>query len=826
MRLPQALRSVARDRGLSAGVILTIATGVAIFATTFGVVNAALFRPPPFPEAGRIAMLYLDRNPRGEAPRRERWSFARFEMLRATQTTFDHVASYSPAAHTISDDGGAELSNGERVSPSYFQLLHARAVVGRLFSDVEDDAAQPTPVVVLGHGLWTRRWGADSAIVGRMIRINGVALTVIGIMAPGFTGLSGRAEHWIPRTMTPQTTYAEYLTTNQNFISAVGRLRVGVSMDAARAELAVLGGNVNRALPSDPDYPDERVAASAVTLNDARTNNTVRRSLLVLLGAVAALHLLACANVTNLLLGRAAARRRDAAVRVALGSSAVRLFGHVFREGLVLAGFGGALGVVVAWRVSAFISPPANVWAPRNFYGSIAPFDAPAFGASEWLFAMVIAAVTAAAVAALPALSALRVDVASGIKAGARGVPGGALTLRRPSARGVIVGLEAALAMLLLVAAGLLIDSFRSMRGVDIGVDPANVLTFWVIPSEVRVPVDAAPVFVSRVLDAVRAVPGVRSASVDGGAPLAGTASSVLYIDGRPEPAPGQAPPVLRHYVAPDHFTTLGVPVRRGRAFTPADDANAPRVTVISETAARQFWPHEDPIGRRVWFGSGSTFNSRESSAEIVGIVGDVVYAPLDQRPNFASFYTPYTQFTYASRAVFVKTARDPMAMVPSIRQAIATVDPELPMRDVQPLADVVTGSWTRNRFDAMLFGGFGLAALVLAASGIFAVLSYTVASRAREFGVRIALGATTGRVVWNVVREGLAFPVIGLLAGVGASLAFTRVLESSLYGVSPREPRVFVGTMVLLIMAAVAACVIPAWRASRSDPMEALRAD
>jgi len=331
---------------------------------------------------------------------------------------------------------------------------------------------------------------------------------------------------------------------------------------------------------------------------------------------------------------------------------------------------------------------------------------------------------------------------------------------------------------------------------------------------------------VTRILEAVSRVPGVRSASADGGAPLSGTANSTLHIEGRPAPPPGQAPPVLRHYIGPDHFITLGIPVRRGRVFTAADGDGAPRVTVISETAARRFWPDEDPIGKRVWFGGGSNFDSPERSAEIVGIVGDVVYQPLDREPNFASFYTPYRQFTYASRMLFLKTTGEPMAVLPDVRRAIASVDPELALRDVQPLTALVSGSWARHRFDALLFGGFGIAALLLAASGIFAVLAYSVAMRTREFGIRIALGADTGRVLSQVLREGMVFPLAGLLLGAAGSVALTQVVRSSLYEVSPVEPGVLLGMAALLLLVSAAACLGPALRATRADPIEALRAE
>lgn len=828
MPLSSAVRVLTRAPRLSLGVVITLALGVGVLTTAFGIVHAALFRQPPFPEASRVALLFLERNPENEPPRRERWSFARFRLLAEQQQSFASIASYSPASLTLSGsgEGTAELIWGERVAPSYFRVLGASARLGRLFGEDDNDPASPSPIVVIGEDLWTRRFGADPALLGQTLRLNGVPLTVVGIIPREFGGLSGRAEVWVPATMSPRITYAEYLTTNQNFISVVGRLRDGVSLAAARSELAVLGQAINRAMPSDPDQPDERVISSAMPINQARVGPNVRRSLLVLLGAVGLLHLLACANVTNLLLGAAATARRDWAVRMALGSSTGRLFRHILAEHVALGGVGGALGIALAWWASTVVTPPANVWAPRNFYGSLAAFDQPAFSLAELGFGAALAVVSAMLISIVPAMCALRLDVSSGIRAGSRSIAEGSVSLRRPSARGVIVGLEAALAMLLVVTAGLLIESFQRMRRVDIGVDPASVLTFWIIPPEVRVPPSTAPAFIARLLEAVARVPGVQSATVDGGAPLAGSASTTLYIEGQPSPPPGQAPPVLRHYVGPDHFRTLGIPLVRGRAFAEVDGAESPRVAVISQSAARRFWPDEDPIGKRVWFGGGSDFDSRERSAEIIGVVGDVVYRPLDREPNLASFYTPYKQFTYASRMFFLRTAAEPTAMVRDVRRAIASVDPELALQEVQPLNEVVSGSWARHRFDAILFGGFGAAALLLAASGIFAVLAWAVATRSREFGIRIALGADSARVLQQVLREGMVFPVLGLLAGIAGSVAVTRVLRSSLYEVSPVEPRVLVAMGALLFAVAVAACLGPAWRATRADPIDALRAE
>jgi putative ABC transport system permease protein len=819
------LHSLTRSPTLSIGVVATLALGVGALTATFGVVNAALLREPPFEDAPRLAMLYLERNPFGEQPRRERWSFARIRLLRESQRSFENVASYSPAAVSISSGGDPELLRGEMVSSEYFAVLRTDALRGRVFLPDEDDAGSPAPVAVVSHSLWVRRWAGDPSLVGSSIRVNGEMLTVIGILPKEFHGLSGRSEIWMPAPMAARLTYADYVRTNQNFISVVGRLRPGIALDAARGELAVLGATINRALPSNPEHPLEKVTASALSLNEARVDRGLRRSLYVLLSAVAVLHLLACANVTNLLLGRAAARRRESAVRVALGSGTWRLCRQLFAEHATPALLGGALGVALGWTISALVTPPTNVWAPRNFYGSLAPFDSPAFAGRELAFGVALAVASAFLVAMPAALTALRIDAHQEMKAGARGSDTSGITLRRPSMRGVLIAVEATLATLLVVAAGLLIDSFQRMRAAPLGVDPANVLTFWVIPSEARVPPAVAPAFVSRLVDAVGSVPGVASVTVDGGGPLSGSASSSLFIAGKPVPHPSQAPAILRHYVAPGHFRTLGIPLRRGREFTTGDVAGGPLVTIISETAARTFWPNQDPIGQRVWFSSG-TASSADSSAEVVGIVGDVQYQPLDQRPNRASFYTPFTQFTYPARMVFARTVGDPLSIVAGVRSALTRVDPDLAMRDVQTLDALVNGSWARNRFDALLFAGFGAAALLLAASGIFAVLAYAVANRTREFGIRIALGAAPGEVVRMVLGEGLAFPVAGLVLGAMLSVASTRVLRASLYEVSPLEPRIYVLTTVLLLGVAVLACMVPAWHATRTDPIKALRAE
>ena len=823
----RALRGLVHARAFSLAIAGTLAAGVAALTLAFGVVDASVWRQPPFSEAARLAVLVTQRDEPEGTTHAERWSYPRIQLLRKSARSFSLVANFSPATVNIVDGGDPESVLGEVVSSQYFPLLRVAMLRGRAFAPGDDDAPRRQPVVIIGFDLWQRRFGGDPSVVGRALTVNGLPLTVIGVAPRGFRGVTDKADIWIPTTMAPSLTYAEYLTTNQNFISVVARLAPGVDPASANAELATLGRRINAELPPNDPVPGERITSTSVSLNATRIDSRARRSLFVLLGAVALLHMLACANAINLLLGRAAARRREASLRAALGGTTSRLVRHYGTEAFVAAAAGGVVGVIVAVWIGPLLSLPANVRYWRNFYGSVGAFDAMDGGVRLALFGAAIALVTAFAAACAPAFGLIRIDSMAGVNSGARGAAAGGGSLRRPSARGAIVALETALAVLLVVGAGLMVESFARMRQADIGIRTDHVLTFWVRPSEVLVPPSAAPRFVSQVVGAVSAIPGVVAVSVDGGMPLSGSASSTLIVMGRPVPARlDDAPPIDRHYVAPGHFKALGIPLVQGRAFTDDDDADHPRVAIISETAARRFWPGENPIGARVWFGGGSSFDRPDSSAEVVGVVGDVADEPLDGRANRASFYTPYRQFTYATRAVFVRTSVDPSAIIPAVRKAVASVVPGLPLYDVQTMEERAGGSWARHRFDAVLFAVFGAAALLLATVGTYAVVAYAVSRRTREMGIRMALGARPESVVSLVVREGLTFPAVGLAIGVAGALALTQLLQSELYGIGATDLRVFGATAALLACVSAIACVVPAVRATRADPLEALRAE
>lgn len=813
------------SRSLTLGVAITVAVSIAVLTAAFALTWAALWRPPPFADAARLVMLYTTHADAQTIRREARWSHARITALTGAATTLSSVAWYSGTELYLTGDDNPEATRGEFVSPTYLTVLGVRPAMGRELTTHDNLAAEPSSVVLIGHDLWQRRFGARPDIVGATVAINGVVHEIIGVMPPGFHGLTDRAQLWLPTAMAPRLTYPEYLTTDQDFISAVARLAPARSSDDATRELQALVPRLYREHPNAVPAIGDAPSGLARTINDARVYPAARTALLLLLGAMALLHLLACANVTSLLLGDALSRRGEWAVRAALGATPRALFArHAWRVGRVIAA-GGVLGTTMAAALSRGLTSPTEFWGARNFYGSLAPFATPAFSWQVVAFGLVVTAISGALIAVAPARLALQVDVREGLHDGARGASSRGTSLRHPSARTLIVTTEVALAVMLCVAGGLMIASFDRLRHVAIGVDSDRVLTFLIRPAEARVPIAAAPAYIDRMLATITALPGVVSATVDGGAPVSGTARSTLFFAGRDDQSPERAPGVLRHYVAPSHFATLGIPLLRGRSFTATDDAQHPGVAVISASAAREFWPDRDPIGQRVWFGGGP-YNGAGATVEIVGIVGDVMYEPLDAAPNLRSFYTPYAQYSYGWRRYFVRTAAQPMSLLAAVRDAVRDNDPDTPLTEVSTLQSLVGDSWARQRFDAGFYGGFALLALGLAVSGIYAVVAFAVAERTREMGIRLALGASARTVVALVLREGLTFPVVGLAVGALGALAAGGVLRASLYGVAPADPRVLLSTLALMLVAAVAACLIPARRATRVDPLEAMRTD
>jgi putative ABC transport system permease protein len=709
------------------------------------------------------------------------------------------------------------------VSSSYFSLLRVRPIAGRTFTAGEENPSAPS-VTVIGYDLWQRRYGGERSVVGRTIELNGVPLVVVGILPRGFVGLTGRAQVWVPPTLPPRASYRDYLTTNQNFISVVGRLRRGVTIERARTELAIVGQDIQRRAPSRADTPGEQLAATAIALNDARIDPSTRRPMLLLLAAVGCLLLLSCANVAGLLMGRAVTRRREIGIRIATGASRSRIVRQLLAEAAALSAIGGAAGVLVAVPVTMRLGLPSAMWRGRNFYGALGEFSAPRIDARVLLFSLAVCVVTTLAFGLIPALQATQLDLTSALKDGMPGI-GQSGRRSRIDVRRLLVGAETCIAMVLLVAGALLAASWHRLAGADVGFDPTHLLTFLIRPSEVKYPPEKAPALITRLLDEIQRDPSVEAASVDGCAPVGtGCANARLLVMGRANPKPDDAPPVLRHYVGPNHFRTLKVPVLRGREFDAGDRAGGRRVAIISQTAARRFWPNEDPIGQRVWFNGGSNFDRPDSSAEIIGIVGDVAYQALDEHPFQPDFYTPYTQFTYASRTVLVRTRRDPGAMVDDMRHIVSSVDPTLALFDVRSMEQVMGDSWARLSYQTRVLGGFALVALLLAATGVFAIVAHVISERRREIGIRVALGASRLQVLTAVGESGAKPAVVGLVVGVVAAGAIGRVLASVVFGVRAFDPAVMGGVTVALACVIVCAVYLAARRALAVNPVEALR--
>jgi predicted permease len=744
-------------------------------------------------------------------------------MIGERATSFSEIASFSGSVLAITSAASdPEPVTAELVSASYWPALRIPLLFGRSFAPDEDVGSGQHPVTIVGYDLWQRRFGGDASLVGKTIGVNGVALTVIGVGPAGFSGLSGRAQIWIPATMAPRLSYADYLVTNQNFISVVGRLRDGVTMDRARAELALVGADIDRAAPSTASNPDARFSATLLSLAEARIDPTTKRPMLLLLAAAACLLLLSCANVAGLLLGRAASRRREIAIRVATGASRGRIVRQLLIESALLAVSGGVVAVMVATPMANRIVLPPSTPSGRNFHGALGEF---ATARTDWrvvTFCLLLCVATTLAFGLFPALRATRVDLTRDLKDGS---PGGGLARVRIAPRQLIVAAEASLAVLLLSCAGLLIANWQRLDAVDLGFNRAHLLTFMIRPSEVIYPAPKAPALIERVLAEIERLPGVEAASVDGCAPVAtGCANSTLYVVGRPAPKPEDAPPVLRHYVGPHHFAALGVPLFRGRVFSTADRAGAPRVAIIGQAAAKRFWPNEDPIGKRVWFGGGSNFDRPDSSAEIVGIVRDVAYQPLAEHPFQPDFYTPYAQFTYATRMVLIRTRGDPNELVPAVRRAVRNADPNLALFEVRTMDDRLHDSWARLSYEMRLFGAFAAAALLLAGMGIFAVIAHSVGDRRREIGVRVALGATPLQVIVSAGRQGARPAMLGILVGMIAAIVAGRWLASLVYGVRAFDPPVLITVVLVSVATTLTATYLAAHRALEIEPVEAMR--
>ncbi|MFW6078336.1 MAG: ADOP family duplicated permease [Gemmatimonadota bacterium] len=821
------LRGMRRAPGFTAVAVLTLALGIGANTTIFSVVDATVLRPSPYPDADRLVLPRITVSGADyRGPSSMAWSYPKFEVLRESERVFESVAGFRVREANVRAGDTPVRLEYEAVTEAYFDVLDVAPALGRGFVPIGADESVQPAVAVVSHGLWQRRWGGDPAVLGATLTLGDVQTEVVGVMPPGFRGLSGAADAWVPVGLMPRLAYPAVLEEpGAHWLDVVARLEVGVTDEALADEMARLGAVVEEAHPAPAPFAGRTTwSADAVPLAGAQSDPLARRSLLAMLGAVGFVLLIACVNLANLTMARATARGRELAVRAALGSGRGRLVRQLLTESVLLALVGGAVGAAVAFWASDVVTAlrPVQAFDADVAANELLGFDAVAVDARVLAFTLVLSVLTGILFGLAPALRASRTNLAGALKqAGAAVLGRGRAGL---GARGALVTVEIALSLVLLVGAGLLLESFARLQAIDPGFRVENLLAFRVDPQLSGDGTESAVALHSDLMDRIRALPGVEGVSVDKCTPLSRDCNSTVTLsrDGRPL-SDAERARVSVHFVGPDHFDVLGVPVVRGRGFTPDDRAGARRVVVISESAARALWPGEDAIGRTL--GIGMAGLDGDTAGVVVGVVGDVRYGAIESPPAPA-VYVPDLQSTWASTAVLVRATRDPESLIPALRRAVRAVDDDLPLYDVRTMGQRVGQQLSLSRFAAVLLGAFSVLALLLAAVGVYGVMAEAVQRRTHEVGLRMALGASRRHVLRMVVRQSARPIVLGLVLGIPAAYALTRAMSSLLYDVGTTDAGTYAAVAVGLGLVALAASYVPARRAAGVDPLKALRSE
>jgi putative ABC transport system permease protein len=791
-----------KSPGFTLVAIFTLALGIGANSAIFSVVNAVLLRPLPFKNPD--ALVRLNGELRRQGIDKEPLSYPDFVDFKAQIQSLEHLAAYNQASGALTGDGEPERLRGVNVSAELFPLLGVEPVMGRAFS-AEDDRPDSNAVVLLSHGLWQRRFGADPQVVGREIMLNGRSTTVLGIMPPDFNfpiqGL--QRDYWSPLAPSVGKRATER---GSHYLNVIGRLKPGFTLAQAEGEAKAVAARL------EGQYPNSNVGfgVNLVTAHEDVIKE-VKPALLVLLGAVCFVLLIACANVANLLLARATGRAKEIAIRTALGAGRWRIVRQLLTESVLLSLLGGSLGLLIAvWGVDLLMAAsPTDIPRMKEL-----GLDARVLG-----FTFLISIVTGLIFGLAPALQSSRLDLNESLKEGGRGSTEG---LRHNRVRSLLVVSEVALSLVLLVSAGLLIKSFMRLRDVNPGFNPDNVLTVGIsLPPAKYTEAQQQAAFFRDVVDRVGALPGVVSVGAVFPLPLSGSnRANTFEIAGRPPANPGEELDANDRITTPGYFQAMGIPLLKGRAFTERDGRDAPEVVIINESFARRFFAGEDPLGKRI------VTNSEEnpSGAEIIGVVGDVRHKSLDVEGG-AEFYHSYLQTPERSMALVVRAASDePVSVASSLRSAVQQVDKDQPISNIMTMEQLLAESVAQRRFNMLLLVIFSVVALVLAAVGIFGVMNYSVSQRTHEIGIRMALGAEAGDVLRMVVGQGMALVLVGVGVGVASAFIMTRSMSNLLFGVSATDPVTFAGVSLLLTVIALLACYIPARRATRVDPMVALR--
>jgi putative ABC transport system permease protein len=793
-----ALRQLIKAPSFTAVAIITLALGIGACTAIFSVVNTVLLRPLDNPDPDRIVIIRET-----QLPQFPEFSVSPPNFLDWEKQTksYEHLAAYAGATLNMTGDGEPQRLTAIKATAHYFEVMGIKPILGRMLLP-EEDAPGKNHVVVLSYGFWQRVFGGAPDIVGRAIQLNGEPYNVVGIGPAGFS-VSSKLDVWMPMAFKPDETAND--ARGGHYINVVGRLKPGVSVAQARAELTVIADQLARQYPD----PQKGWGIFMMPLQDYLVRD-VKPVLYTLLGAVGCVLLIACANLANLLLARATARHREISIRAALGAGRGRLIRQLLTESVVLALCGGAAGVLLArWGLDTLLA--------------LAPTSLPRIteihlDSGVLFFSLALSVVTGLVFGIAPAWLAARTDMNEALKQGSRGsTEGGA----RGRLRSALVVVEVTLALVLLGGAGLLARSFIQLAKVDPGFNPENATLMRLsVPERKYKEKEQQTAFANALLERVKNLPGVQAVGITHSMPLVGDYVLGFNIEGRPAVDPADLPNTNYYAITPDYFRAMGIRLVRGRVFTAQDDAKAPRVAIINETMARQFFPNEDPIGKRI-----NITNGPDTWREIVGIVGDIKQYGVDKATS-AQSYEPFAQVPFTSFNVVIRTKGSAAGLLGSLRPAVYAVDKDQPVGIIRPLEEIMADSIARQRFAMMLLTVFSGVALVIAAVGIYGVMAYNVVQRTGEFGIRMALGAQQRDVLRLVLTQGGKLIGLGLLIGLIATVAASRAMGSMLFNTSAYDPLTLATITVVLAAVALVACFFPANRATKVNPIEALRAE
>jgi putative ABC transport system permease protein len=801
--LRHALRTLRKMPGFTIVALLVLAAGIGANTAIFSVVNSVVLRPLPYPGSDRLALIF--ETDLKDGIQREGGSGPNFLDWKEQSRSFEDMAVFEVGTGTVTGEGEPEQVTGLRVTTNFLSMLGARTVLGRNFTAAEGAGRARYPVAVLANGYWKRRFGADPSVIGKTFTLNSEAYTVIGVLAPDFY-------HLLPTDMYVPWPVSELRAKERvdHSFGVIARLKPGITIAQAQSELSAIARRIDAQTPRLAGWD-----VSVVGMKQALFAY-IRPALLLLLGAVGLLLLLACVNVASLLLARVTSRHKEMAIRAALGARRGRLVAQVLSESLVLSLMGGALGVLVAsWGVELLTAAlPATL--PMAEAGAEIVRPAIAVDGRALVFALAISTAAALIFGLIPAFYVAGADVSGALKAGGR------TSSPSPGRNGVwtfLVAGEIALASMLLIGAGLAMKSFVNLQHVNPGVRPDHVLTFHMrLPTDNLYKSDREQAeFYRRVIDKVDRIPGIQSAGLTDVLPLGQQNDREYFtIENRPMP-PGQTFTADFRRVSPRYFRTMGISLVKGRLLSDGDGADAPPVILIDETLARQYFPNQNPIGRRMQLWG--------EFRQIAGIVSQVHHYGLEKEPE-PTIYAPFEQMSDKAMVLAVRTTIETGAMVKAVKQAVWSVDRGQPVFQIRSMDEYLSLANTAPRISTILLGVFAGISMLLAALGIHGVVSFGVARRTREFGLRMALGSTPGQLTSMVIRHGLTIALIGLGAGMAGAAALALTMRALLYGVAPLDPVVMAGVAALLLAVALVANYAPARRATRIDPLQALHQD